>query len=459
MPAADWVRSFAPPVGDRRFWLVQFGVVTLALIHDVVLVALHAHELAGVPTPVTAALMLIPVVYAALNFGVRGAVGTALWASMLIVPHWFISSTVSAAHLWIELAYLVILNTVALVVGQRVESEQQARERAEVASARYRALFDEQPAPVITTDEAGVIGEVNSAATRLFGRSTSGRDVKDVLGAGLDELLDGRRSALTLRAASGETRRFVPTAHRVGADGHAELVQVILTDVTEQQRRHEEQLRFSRQLLTVQEDERRRLAQELHDDPLQNLTYLSRAFDDLSLTSDLPAETSQRLQHSAAVAAEAAAALRKVIHGLRPPVLDDLGLVSALRQLAEQTTQRAGLAVDLGVRGVEVRLPPEIELAAYRVVQESLTNVVRHAKAKRAGVTLQYGDCLVITVTDDGRGVGTTVGRRVASDTGLGLVGMRERVNMSGGTLDIRRRSPHGTRVRAVLPLTQTAKG
>lgn len=454
-------RAFKPPVHEPRFWVVQAGVLTVAVVHDVLLVALHAHDLAGVPAPITSSLLLIPVVYAALNFGVRGAMATAVWATVLLVPHWFVVSRVSATHLWIEAGYLLILNAAAFVVGQRVENERRARERAEAAlraadlvTARYQALFEEQPSPVIITDAYGVITEVNSTATRLLGGSAIGQRIDELLGANLGGVLEGQPSTLTLRNADGDIGLFAPTARRLTLDG-ADLVQVILTDVTQQRRRQEEQRRFARQLLTVQEDERRRLAQDLHDDPLQQLTYLSRTLDDLSQHHGLAAESSEQLARSAAVATEAAGALRKVIHGLRPPVLDDLGLVSALRQLVGQTRQRTGLTIDFRVVGKEERLPPGLELAAYRIVQESLNNIVRHAGASHATLQLRYDSELTITVTDNGRGLEPERRSGLAA-SGLGLVGMRERVSMAGGTLEVgprpRRR---GTVVRAVLPLHQ----
>jgi signal transduction histidine kinase len=151
----------------------------------------------------------------------------------------------------------------------------------------------------------------------------------------------------------------------------------------------------------------------------------------------------------------AATALRKLIQGLRPPVLDDLGLVSALRQLTDEVRSRTTLAVRLTVTGSVIRLSPDLELAAYRIAQESLTNVIRHAQANRAQVRLSFGDALVLTVSDNGRGMPLR-GSAPQPGPGLGLIGMRERVNMAGGSLEVKTRRPHGTLVRATLPLAGT---
>lgn len=454
-----WLWSLRPPVSEPRFWVVQAGVLGLAALHDVVLDDLSSQSFAAVPAPTSSGLLLIPVIYAALNFGVRGAVGTALWSTALLIPNWFVAPEGTAVHLWIEAGYLLILNVVAVVVGQRVEREQRARHKAEAAlqaakdaQSRYHSLFEDQPAPVIVTDADGVIGEANTAARRHFGTGTVGRRVEDLLGVATTELLDGTSRCLALPGPDGSPTQLVPTAHRLTTTTGAAQVQVVLTDVTDQHRREEEERLFAGRLLTVQEEERRRLARELHDDPLQSLAYLSRALGDLSQRHDVSQEYTEPLTDAAGVATDAATALRKIIHGLRPPVLDDLGLVSALRQLALDTQRRTGLCVQLRVRGQQSALPPELALAAYRIAQEALTNVVRHAHATHASLSLTFNERLALTIADDGRGMLPHPERRKQTTGGLGLIGMRERVNMAGGELTVAPQAPHGTRIRAVLP-------
>ena len=354
------VRAFLPPVRSVRFWVVQAGVLSVALLHDIVLARIPgAGHSFGVADAMTSAFLLIPVIYAALNFGVRGSTATSIWATALIAPHWWLMPGLSASHLVIELGNLAVLYVVAIVVGQRVECEQRARQRAEAA----------------------------------------------------------------LAAA-----------------------------VTEQQRRHEEQRAFSGRLLAVGEEERRKLAAELHDDPLQNLMYLTRALDDLSEDPALAAGLVQRVRYGSELAAQAATALRKIIHGLRPPVLDDIGITSALRQLVADVGKRSSLAVTLRCTGTENGLSPDLKLTAYRIVQESLNNIVRHARARRATVTIQFGDSLTLSISDDGQGIPPGLGPADGTRPGLGLVGMRERATLAGGTLRVSTRSPRGTIVQATLP-------
>ena len=454
------LRVVQPPLRSVRFWLVQVGVVSLALFHDVVLVDAAPHHEFSVSDAMSSALLLVPVIYAALNFGVRGAVATAIWATMLIAPHWAFMDPLTHRHLVIELGNLLVLNTVAVVVGQRVENEQQARLHAEealqvarTASRRYRSLFEQQPSPVIIADCSGVVSEINTAATRLLGAPAASARLQDLLGLSPAELLDDDPPCLSLRTPEGERRLFVSTAHKLEVENdRRRLIQIILSDVTEQHRRQEEERQFSGRLLAVQEEQRRQLAQELHDEPLQNLVFLSRTLDDLADDPDLPDRLSRTLEHGGDLAAETTTALRKVIHGLRPPALDDIGVASALRQLAADVRARTGLPVELRCAGDDSDLSPELRLTVYRIVQEALNNVVRHADAARATVRVRFGSSVSVTVSDDGTGVPADLGTQTGPAYGLGLLGMQERATLVGGSVRISARQPRGTTVRATLP-------
>jgi two-component system sensor histidine kinase UhpB len=133
-------------------------------------------------------------------------------------------------------------------------------------------------------------------------------------------------------------------------------------------------------------------------------------------------------------------------------VLDDLGAVAALRQLVAEVRARHGISIDLQVSGDQARLSDRCELTVYRVAQEALSNVVRHAHATQTLVDLRFGRAqVVLTVTDDGRGIGAPKTTTAGLAGGLGLVGMRERVNLIGGKLEVRAQKPHGTLVRLTV--------
>jgi len=457
--AVELVGFLLPPVRARRFWLVQVGVVFVALMDEVVLDVLRVQPPFEIPRSTITSFLLVPVIYAALNFGVRGAVGTALWATVLMFPDWLFIAGVTTATAWIEIGNLAVLNAVALIVGQRVEREGHARLRAEealrgseVAEARYRALFDEQHSPLLVTDAAGVVTEANAAATKVLGSGARGRSLSDLVHTTVPAILEGAVPRLPL----GD-RVFVPTGRSLEVGSGERLNQIVLVDVTEQEQRAREQQAYATHLVRVQEDERRRLAQDLHDDPLQTLTYLVRTLEHLSDDPRLPPDLAELARLDGQLATEVVNAIRTVIHGLRPPVLDDFGVVAALRQLVEEFRARHGISILMQVSGVQGRLAPQSELTMYRVAQEALSNVVRHARATHTCVDLQFGEQVVLTVTDDGCGISTSSTISPSAGDHLGLIGMRERVNLVGGNLDVHAITPHGTVVCAtVLGAQQT---
>jgi len=453
-----------PPVRDVRFWLVQVGVLLVALL-DEVLDVLGVQPPLGIPRSTVTVLLLVPVIYAALNFGVRGAVATALAATLLMIPDWFLIAGGTTASAWGEIGNLAVLNVVAVIVGQRVDREGQARLGAEealraheIAEGRYRALFDEQHAPVLVTDAAGVVSEANAAATHLLGAGGQAGGQAGVHGRLLSDLVDAPVTAILAGAVPripvGD-RVFAPKARTLEVGSGERLVQLVLVDVTEEEHRAREQRAYAAHLVTVQEDERRRLAQDLHDDPLQTLTYLVRMLEQLSEDPRLPPDLAPVVRRDGELATVVVDALRTVIHGLRPPVLDDFGAVAALRQLVDEVRVRSHISIRLRVSGDQVRLSAQCELTVYRVAQEALNNVVRHSQATQARVDLRFGEQVVLTVTDDGCGIPASRTTSPGSDDGgLGLIGMRERVAQLEGSLEVRARTPHGTLVRATLPGT-----
>jgi len=451
--ALEGVRRLGVPVRAGRFWLVQAGVLFVAFLDEVVLDVLGVQPPFEIPRSTITSLLLVPVIYAALNFGVRGAVGTALWATVLMFPDWLFIAGVTTANAWVEIGNLAVLNAVAVIVGQRVEREAQARLRAEealraseVVEARYRALFDEQHAPVLVTDAGGVVTEANAAATRLLGAGVPGRLLSDLVDSAVTTILVGAVPRLPV----GD-RVFVPKGRTLEVGSGERLVQIVLVDVTEEEHRAREQRAYAAHLVTVQEDERRRLARDLHDDPVQTLTYLVRMLEQLTDDPRLPPDLAPLVRRDGELATQVVDALRTVIHGLRPPVLDDFGAVAALRQLVDEVQTRYGISIRMRVSGDQVRLSAPCELTVYRVAQEALSNVVRHAQATHARVDLRFGEQVVLTVTDDGSGIPASRDGSASSGGRLGLIGMRERVTLLGGSLEVRARKPRGTLVRATL--------
>ena len=213
---------------------------------------------------------------------------------------------------------------------------------------------------------------------------------------------------------------------------------------------------LSRRVLAVQEEERRAVARELHDELGQVLTAVRLNLQTLRRRSRDP-ELRPVFEDGLALLETAIAEVRALSMRLRPTILDDLGLEAALRSHLERSRARAELALDTEISLPQKRLDPAVETACFRIVQEAMTNVVRHAAASRLSVALQAVDGeLVLSVRDDGRGFDpAAAARRAARGESAGLSGMEERAQLAGGRLEIHAAPGRGTEVRAVFPLAE----
>jgi signal transduction histidine kinase len=208
-----------------------------------------------------------------------------------------------------------------------------------------------------------------------------------------------------------------------------------------------DELQHSReQLVTAVADERRRLRRDLHDGLGPTLAAVASRIDTARITARRdPAAADEVLVAARADVTGMLAEVRRLVHGLRPPALDEVGLVGAVRQQASAVGP--GLEVDVEATGDLTALPAAVEVAAYRIVAEALTNVERHAGARHAHVRLHRDASeVVVEVTDDGTGIAA------GTPAGVGLVSLRERAEELGGRCEVLDAHP-GTRVRARLPL------
>jgi PAS domain S-box-containing protein len=205
---------------------------------------------------------------------------------------------------------------------------------------------------------------------------------------------------------------------------------------------------LSRKLIEAQEAERRAIARELHDDFGQVLTAIRL---NLQRTAS---PTAQSSAESIALIDEAIGRLRDLALDLRPPALDDLGLAATLRWYVGREAARAGLEAELDVDHLQSRPPPGVETTCFRLVQEALNNVVRHAGARRVQVSLRGADGeLLLLVCDDGKGFDVTAARkRAAAGASQGLLTMQERASLAGGTLSIDSAAGQGTTIGVRFP-------
>ncbi len=220
---------------------------------------------------------------------------------------------------------------------------------------------------------------------------------------------------------------------------------------------HKEELRVQLldKIISAQEDERKRIARELHDETSQALTSLLVTIKMIEASSD-PVEARRRALEARETASETLAAVHDLARELRPSALDHFGLAPALERYAQEYAVRHHLDVDFQAIGLDdLRLPPRVETALYRIAQEALTNVARHAEAQHVAVLLERRrDRVVVIVEDDGQGFDPTrVQTENGDGAGLGLFGMRERAALSGGALTVESSVGRGTAVFVEVPL------
>ncbi len=206
----------------------------------------------------------------------------------------------------------------------------------------------------------------------------------------------------------------------------------------------------------AQEEERRRLARELHDETVQSLIALGHRVEMVQKALDKdPERARQRLAELRALAGDIQEEVRRFSRALRPLYLEDLGFVPALETLAQETARASGLEISTTVEGEVCRLAPDLELTAYRVVQEGLNNVVRHAGAHAAWLTIAFAPGeLALRVRDDGRGFNPPVKPAdLAHEGHFGLMGIRERALLFGGRMEVRSKPGEGTTLEVTFCL------
>jgi PAS domain S-box-containing protein len=364
-------------------------------------------------------------------------------------------------------------------VAAQAEQLQQAQAALESERQRYAALFDFAPDGYLVTDAAGAIREANRAAARLLGVRAArlarkplakyiAPDYRVEFRAFVNSLtLDGItlhwEGALKPRAGPAVPVEFLASPACDPLAGHVVEVRWRLHDISVTKALQAEQAmllgslrELASRLEAVREHEQARLARQVHDEIGGALSAikidLARVRDALPSSPETNA-LNQRLADAAFQVERAAQSARNIATELRPAVLDRLGLVAAVGWQLEQFEQRSGVTCQIKVGAAATAVPPPIAEAVFRVYQELLTNVARHAQASRVEVRLAQEDGqLVLEVRDNGIGITREAGSAVAS---LGLLGSRERLREFGGTLDVQPARGKGTLARIAVPLPQ----
>jgi PAS domain S-box-containing protein len=228
-------------------------------------------------------------------------------------------------------------------------------------------------------------------------------------------------------------------------------------DTTEQKKLREEREHFTKKMMAVQEDERKRVARELHDDTAQNLALLSLEIDALIHYPEIQSEKIlAKLKQLKEDSDRTINDVRRYSHALRPGVLD-LGLEAALEQLAAETSDVGGLDIRFEAQGEEKSLPEEVNLALFRIAQEAVNNIRKHAQCKMAMLQVEYlADMVRMIIADDGRGFNPKMVNMMSKNS-LGLIGMRERAQLIGANLTIDSKAGKGTTISVEVPIEKNS--
>jgi signal transduction histidine kinase len=498
------IERFPLRLRDRRFWITQALVIGISAAHTGLEATKHLGVLPDLALlPVST--YFIPVVYAALNFGVEGAVPTALWCALLSLPNVILWHTTSQRPgVLLQLALLVVL---AYVIARRVDVETEAKERAQSANARLARVNSTAAASARSLDLDVVISETMQAMLDPAKRQTgwillaarNGRPESVTIGSSSPEAGEPGERELALSRSlfgdrnadrdsiRGENLAVVPLRvadQVVGAVGvasndeqlsdddiklleavgnqlsvafgnirHLRQAETMVSELSRAQSALEEYVRLATE---AQEEERKRLARELHDDTIQTLVVAKTELDTLASEGLRHDVVQERLRRVEQMLASAIDSVRRFSRDLRPSLLDDLGLVHAIDWLAADLGRRTGITAQLRIRGTTRRLRPQVELALFRIIQEALHNVERHSAASAVRVRIAFSDAHVsVKIIDNGCGFEP----RALLDNNdpslkLGLLGMRERAKLAGAEIAIRSRPGAGTRITVTLQTT-----
>ncbi len=335
-----------------------------------------------------------------------------------------------------------MLRVLGLEIGlalQRLEYLGELR----MVSTRFREVFEKAQDAIWIQDSHGIILRANTAAAKL-----SGYALDELIGTAMHtvpgEPATGTAQTSRVVTRDGRELDVVITTGVLDADDPPSVL-CIARDVTEDRRLRESLRAYAGRIAGAHEEERARMARELHDDTVQALVAISRR-NDLAL-GDSEGDPALRLHAVQSEIDDVLSRMRRILHDLRPPALELLGLVPAVRQLA-RTIREAGIEAECTSSGETARLAPEHELLVFRIVQEAVSNVIRHARASRAQLGVRFkADGVHVTVWDNGVGFESERLDALVNSGRLGLMGMRERALLLGGDLRIESTQGGGTTI------------
>jgi PAS domain S-box-containing protein len=420
---------------------------------------------------------LILILYGGWTLGLIGSAGLWLASATAMLVRTSLFSLDFRDALFESLAVLIIgALAITLMAAYRQNKRQRDKLKKTVKDMRlarqnYEELFTNASDAIWVHDLKGNITLVNKACKELSGYPVSelpGKNVLEFLTPDTlaiarevkDKLLRGetmeQRYEQRLVKKDGSQAIMQLTTRLIFGDGKPQAFHNMARDVTEERRLQDNLQFYLRQVLQAQEEERKRLARELHDDASQQIILLTRGIDNIAYKAERysPQELRDELGKLYELSQHTYQNIKHYAQALRPSILDDLGLVAAVKWLAQESHKLSGIEIEVRADMIPL-LPPETQLVLFRIVQESLNNIQRHSRASRASVTLEWeGAEVTVTISDNGKGF--TLPRELTEFAGqgkLGLTGMAERAQLIGGHLEVASEQGKGTTVTVRVPI------
>jgi PAS domain S-box-containing protein len=425
-------------------------------------------------------LFLVPVTYAGMFLGRRAGLASLALAMVVILPRVFLLSE-HRAEAFIEAGAVLVLgvlinlwfeakrreNTLYRDLVARLEESESSMNASE---RKYRYLFENASDAIWVQDVNGLFVDANRAFEKMTGFTVAelkgvqlarflspdslslAREVRDKLVRG-EEFEQPYEQQFSVKGGSVKTVKM--STNPIMAGGRISGFEHVARDVTLEKLQQENVRSYIQQITRVQEEERKRIARDLHDEVSPEVLVLIQKLDKLAAVKGLKvSELRKDVAELRRQADKALQSLRRCAQGLRPRIIDDLGLEAALEWLADELERDLGIEAGVEVTGIDGRLPPEMQIVLFRIAQEAATNIRKHAAASKVTIRLAGGqDCVTMTVTDNGRGF--EVPRRAGDMVGegrLGLMGMDERARLLEGSLEIKSAPGKGTELTVRLP-------
>ena len=427
-------------------------------------------------------LSIIPVAYAAMVFRFRGGVIAAIIVGLGLLPRALLISSQRPEALIETIAFFLIGLLVSWLIDRRrqalhhletaqqdlidsLQTVKQQQQQLELSEERYRSLFENAGEAILVCSTNGKISSANKASELLTGYSLNELMSINIYALFSQKSLEAIRDLFSEQFGGGtvEETDELNLVKKNGTEAFVRLkvsplmngdevagLQVIALDVTEERHMRQSMEYYITQITRAQEDERRRISRELHDDTAQVLADLSRGIGSLiAKEKKLSKPLVERLQQLHQMTDSALEGVRHFSQDLRLSILDDLGLVPALEWLAANLEKQSVIKTKLTITGNKQRLSSEKELVVFRIAQETLSNVRRHSQASLVEMTIDFSDdALTLIMSDNGQGF--NMPQRVSdlvSSGKLGIIGMRERARLVGGTLIVQSEIGVGTTV------------